>query len=404
MTDFPFDRIEQAHRALAEVVKRTPLIPSRTFSAMTGSRVCLKLENLQDTGSFKLRGAFNKIRQLTPEERQRGVVCASAGNHAQGVAYAAAAMGVQSTVFMPLFAPPAKIQATRGYGAHVELVGTIYDEAYAAARAYAQAHGAVLVHAFDDPQVIAGQGSIGVEIFEDLGEVDVVLCPTGGGGLIAGVAAALKHLKPGVRVVGVEAEGAQSMKLSLEQGRIVPMTSMTTIADGIAVKVPGEVTFPLVQRYVDEMVTVDDEETAYALYLLLQRAKLLAEPAGAVSLAALLCGRVAFPGQTVVVLVSGGNVDLALLTQIVERGLIRDGLRAKIAVDVPDRPGTLDDLLDILAGLQANIQFLTHDRFTASVPIGHVRVTVTFRTLGREQIARIEEALRARNLAFQVLT
>jgi len=403
MPSLSFDRIEEAHHALAGVVKRTPLLPSKTFSAKTGSRVYLKLENLQDTGSFKRRGAYNKVRQLTPEEKARGVVCASAGNHAQGVAFSAATAGVRSTVFMPLFAPPAKIQATRSYGAHVELVGTIYDEAYAAARAHAEAHGKTFMHAFDDPQVIAGQGTIGIEIFEKLPDVDVVLCPVGGGGLIGGVAMALKHLRPEITLVGVEAEGAQSMKRSLAEGRVVPRSTMTTIADGIAVKVPGAVTFPLIQQYVDQVVTVGDDDTAYALYLLLQRAKLMAEPAGVVTLAALLSGAASFPGKNVVALISGGNIDLGLLTQIIERGLLRDGLRAKIAVDVPDYPGTLNTLLGILARLQTNIQSVKHDRYSASIPVGHVRITIAFRTLGQEQIARVEEAFQAQGFAYRVL-
>ena len=403
MPAFSYDAIEAADAALEGVVKRTPLVRSKLLSERTGGAVYLKLENLQNAGSFKLRGAYNTIRQLTSDERARGVVCASAGNHAQGVAWAAAKMGVPATVFMPRFAPPAKIQATRGYGAEVVLEGTIYDDAYEAARRRAETHGTPFIHAFDDARVIAGQGTLGLELVRELPDLDVVLCPVGGGGLIAGVAAAVKHHRPGAEVVGVEAEGAQSMKRSLEEGRIVPMTSMATIADGIAVKVPGSVTFPLVQRLVERVVTVGDEETAYALYLLLQRGKLLAEPAGAVGLAALLTGALDVAGRTAVVVVSGGNIDPALLTQIIERGLLRDGLSAKIAVDLPDKPGMLDGLLDVLAQLQTNIQSVKHDRYNAAVPIGHVRVTVTFRTLGGEQLAEVEAALAARGFAHRVL-
>jgi threonine dehydratase len=331
------------------------------------------------------------------------VVCASAGNHAQGVAYAARQVGVESTVFMPIFAPPAKIQATQGYGARVHLTGTIFDEAYAAARIHAEERDQVFIPAFDDPHIIAGQGTVGLEIYEDLRDVDLVFCPVGGGGLIAGVALAMKHLNPGIQVIGVEAEGAQSMYLSLRLGRIESMNGMSTIADGIAVKTPGELTFPMVQQYVDDLVTVTDEETGYAMFLLAQRAKLIAEPAGIVGMAAVLGGKVDVAGKRVAVIISGGNVNLALFSQIIERGLIKDGLRAEIAVDVPDLPGKLIQLLSILADLQANIVDITHDRNTTSVPIGFVRITISFRTLGTEQVTSIARALDARNLRYQVL-
>lgn len=404
MDAFSAKRIEQARQTLGDAVRHTPLVYSKTLSDLTGGTVYLKLENLQHTGSFKLRGAFNKIQRLTPDERSRGVVCASAGNHAQGIAFSATTLGVRSTIFMPIFASPSKIQATRAYGAHVELTGTIFDDAYDAAQAYAREHGAVFVPAFDDYDIIAGQGTLGLEIVQDLETVDVVLCPVGGGGLLAGVAAALKHRKPEVVVVGVGTEGAQAMNLSVQQGRIVPMPGLSTIADGIAIKRPGEKTFPLVQQHVDRLATVSDEETANAVFLLMQHAKVVAEPAGAVGLAALLADKAAFADKNVVVILSGGNIDLGLLAQVVERGLYVEGLRATLAIDVPDRPGNLDMLVGILADLRANIQSISHDRYTTSVPVGHVRVTITFRTLGREQVATVEDALRARGLHYQVLT
>ncbi|RMF62309.1 MAG: threonine ammonia-lyase [Bacteroidetes bacterium] len=399
-----FEDLVAARETVRAVARHTPLIRSKTFSEMAGCDVFLKLENLQRTGSFKLRGAYHRISRLAPGEKARGVVCASAGNHAQGVAFSAAAHGIASTVFMPVFAPPAKIQATRAYGAEVRLVGRIYDEAYEAARAFCEEHGKTYIPAFDDEAIIAGQGTLGLELYDDLPDVDVVLCPVGGGGLIGGVAVALKHLRPSVRIVGVEAEGAPALKRSLEAGHLVPATSLATIADGIAVKTPGRLTFALARAYVDEVVTVPDSDTAYALYLLLQRAKLLVEPAGAVGLAALLAGTVAYPGRRVAVILSGGNVDLGLLTQIIERGLLHTGLRARIAVDMPDKPGSLQLLLDILAGLQANIESVEHDRFTTAVPIGHVRITITFRTPGREHIDAIRQALAERHLTCQVLT
>ncbi|HDS59375.1 MAG TPA: threonine ammonia-lyase [Thermoplasmatales archaeon] len=398
-----FGDVQEAYRVLKPVAKRTPLQRSKTFSEMAGCHAYLKLENLQNTGSFKLRGAYNKIYHLSEEEKKRGVICASAGNHAQGVAHAATLLGVDSTVYMPLFAPPTKINATRSYGAQVVLEGATYDDAYRAARRRAEEEGLAFVHAFNDQQVVAGQGTIGMEIFEELPEAEVVLVPVGGGGLISGIALALKHLSPEVQVIGVEAEGAQSMVRSLEKGEIVPQESISTIADGIAVKHPGELTFGLVKRYVDEVVTVTDEEIARTLYLLLQRAKLVVEPAGAVGLAALLCGRLSFPGRRVVSVVSGGNINLSLLSQVIERGMMQHHLLARVAIVAPDRPDVLDDIISILAGLRANVLSISHDRLTTSVPIGQVKITITFQTLDEKQIDAIREELEERGLEFDML-
>ncbi|MGC9554918.1 MAG: pyridoxal-phosphate dependent enzyme, partial [Thermoplasmatota archaeon] len=263
--------------------------------------------------------------------------------------------------------------------------------------------GLAFVHAFNDQQVVAGQGTIGMEIFEELPEAEVVLVPVGGGGLISGIALALKHLSPEVQVIGVEAEGAQSMVRSLEKGEIVPQESISTIADGIAVKHPGELTFGLVKRYVDEVVTVTDEEIARTLYLLLQRAKLVVEPAGAVGLAALLCGRLSFPGRRVVSVISGGNINLSLLSQVIERGMMQHHLLARVAIVAPDRPDVLDDIISILAGLRANVLSISHDRLTTSVPIGQVKITITFQTLDEKQIDAIREELEERGLEFDML-
>ena len=404
MDEITFAGIEEAGQALRGAVKQTPLSRSRTFSEMAGCRLHLKLENLQATGSFKIRGAYNRIRLLTDGEKSRGVVCASAGNHAQGVACSARAMWVKSTVFMPVFTPPSKVQATRSYGAEVNLEGLTYDDAFAAASALAREDGRIYIHAFDDAEVIVGQGTIGLEIQADLPDVDVVLVPVGGGGLISGIATALKHLRPQVEIVGVEAEGAPAMVRSLERGRLEALTSMDTIADGIAVKSPGARTFAIVQKLVDRMVTVSDEETSHVLFLLAERAKLIAEPAGVVALAAALSEKAGYPGKKVAVVISGGNVDLALLTQIVDRGLVQSGMVSRIAVDVPDRPGSLNELLAILTGLRANVRSISHDRQTASVPVGHVRVTITFRTLGREQVEELTAILRQRGLTQKLLT
>jgi len=399
-----FKDVKEAYEVLKPVVKRTSLEKSKTFSKLTKTNVYLKLENLQTTGSFKIRGAYNKIYHLSKKEREQGVVCASAGNHAQGVAHASKLMGVKSTVFMPVYTPPTKIIATKAYGAEVVLEGITYDDAAVAAKKYAEEKKLTFVHAFNDHQVIAGQGTIGIEIFESLPEVDAVVVPIGGGGLISGIALALKTLKPKVKVIGAEAEGAQSMKKSLEENKIVPLKSINTIADGIAVKTPKEITFDLAKKYVDEVVTVNDEEIANALYLLLQRAKLVVEPAGAVSLAAILSKKVNFPGKNVVAVLSGGNVNLSLLTQIIERGMMRNKLLVKISITALDKPKALRDILNILANLGSNVQAISHDRCTTAVPVGYVKIIITFQTLGKEQIEIIKKELDKKNLEYQILS
>ncbi len=398
-----FDDVKNAHMVLKNVVHRTPLEFSRTFSTMTDVQVYMKLENLQKTGSFKIRGAYNTIYHLSNDDKKRGVVCASAGNHAQGVAYAATLLGVKSTVFMPIYTPPVKIIATKSYGAEVVLEGATYDDAAQAALKYSEEKKMVFVHAFNNESVIAGQGTIGLEIYDDLPDVDVVLVPIGGGGLISGIAVALKKLKPNVKIIGVEAEGAQSMKQSLEQNKIVPLKSVATIADGIAVKTPKELTFSLAKQYVDEVVTVNDDEIANALYLLLQRSKLVVEPAGAVSLAALLSKKISYPKKNVVAVLSGGNANLSLLEQVIERGMLNEMLMVKIAVVVLDKPKMLKEILGILANLGANIQSIVHDRCTIAVPIGYVKIVITFHTLGKEQIDVIKHELDKKHLEYQLL-
>jgi threonine dehydratase len=396
--------IKEAYEILAPVVKRTPLEHSKTFSHLTKTNVFLKEENLQTTGSFKIRGAYNKIAHLSDEERRHGVVCASAGNHAQGVALASTLMGVKSVVFMPVYTPPSKIIATKSYGATVVLEGVTYDDAAEAAKKYGAKKKMTFVHAFNDPYVIAGQGTIGIEIYDALPTVDAVLVPIGGGGLIGGIAVALKTLKPKVKIIGVEAEGAQSMKLSLEKHTIVPLQSINTIADGIAVKTPKELTFEIAERYVDRVVAVNDEDIAYALYLLLQRAKLIVEPSGAIALAALLSQQVMMPKKNVVVVLSGGNVNLSLLTQIIERGMMRTKQLMKIAVTALDKPKALKDILEILASFGANVQSIAHDRCTTAVPVGYVRIVITFQTLGREQIELIKQEFNRNHVQFHTLS
>jgi threonine dehydratase len=396
--------IKEAYEILTPVIRRTPLEHSKTFSHLTKANVFLKEENLQTTGSFKIRGAYNKIYHLTTNERRHGVVCASAGNHAQGVAYASTLMGVKSVVFMPVYTPPSKIIATKSYGATVVLEGTTYDDAAEAAKKYTKKNKMTFVHAFNDPYVIAGQGTIGLEIHEALPEVDAVLVPIGGGGLIGGIAIALKTLRPQVKIIGVEAEGAQSMKLSLEQHKIVPLQSINTIADGIAVKTPKELTFEIAEQYLDTVAAVNDEEIAYALYLLLQRAKLIVEPAGAIALAALLSKQIEFPKKNVVAVLSGGNVNLSLLTQIIERGMMRTKQLMKVSVTALDKPKALKEILDILAGFGANVQSIEHDRCTTAVPVGYVKIVITFQTLGREQIELIKKEFDLKHVQYHTLS
>lgn len=398
-----FSDIIKAQKLLKGITKVTPLEHSKSFSAMSGCSVFMKLENMQSTGSFKVRGAYYKISRLSEEERSRGVVCASAGNHAQGVAYAARSMGVKATVFMPIFTPPLKVIATRSYGADVVLQGDTFDDAYKAAMEYKEQSGAVFVHPFDDPHIIAGQGTIGLEIFHQLENIQDVLVPIGGGGMIAGIAIALKEMNPDIRIIGVEAEGAQSMKQSMETGKPSTLTSMQTIADGIAVKTPGQLTFEATRKWVDELVTVNDTEIAHCTYLLLQRAKLLAEPSGAAALAAILHSKCDLQGRNVVPIISGGNINMGTLEQILEKGMMEEGLRARIAVLIPDLAGELKSIVSILEKIRANIYDIEHERSITTVPVGFVLVTITFNLQDSSQLETIKQALDSKQKKYEIL-
>ena len=397
-----FSDIEQAHAVVSDVVKKTNLKKSKTFSEMTESNLFLKMENLQLTGSFKIRGAYNKIYHLTKKDKQNGVVCSSAGNHAQGVAHAASLLNVDSTVFMPIFAPPTKILATKSYGAHVILKGETYDDAFKAAKKFSEEKNVTFVHAFNDNYVIAGQGTIGIEIFNELKEVDAVLVPIGGGGLISGIAIALKHLKPDVKIIGVEAEGAQAMLKSVKAKKIKPMRGMATIADGIAVKNPGDITFEIIQKYVDKIITVNDDEIAHTMYHLLQRAKLVVEPAGAVSLAALLKNKVDFPDKNVVAVLSGGNVNLSLLNQVIEQGMMNNNLMGRISIIALDKPKILKEILTVLSKVNANVQNIIQDRSTTSVSVGSVKIIITIQIISKDQLMRIVNELKNKNLKCEI--
>jgi threonine dehydratase len=382
--------IQAARERIRNSIYLTPCAYSAALSALTGNHLFLKLENLQMTGSFKERGALNRILTLTDDERRRGVIAASAGNHAQAVAYHATRHGIRSTIVMPLGTPLVKTTATRNYGGEVILHGANFDEAMAEAHRICDAEGLYFLHAFDDDAVIAGQGTIGLELLEQIERLEAVVCPIGGGGLIGGMACALKELRPGIQVVGVEAERVPSMKTAVERHEPVTVPPATTIADGIAVRRAGVRTLPLVEKYVDSIVTVNEDEIAAAILVLLEREKTLAEGAGAAALAALLQQRTGLAGRRTAVLVCGGNIDVTLLSRIIERGLVQDGRQVRMRVHLMDRPGGLQELTRIIAAKRANILDLLHDRAYYGVSLGDTVIDITLETRGPEHIAEIE--------------
>ncbi len=385
--------IKRAEQRIREHILLSPCRHSVELSAMTGQQVFLKLDNLQRTGAFKERGALNKILTLTEEEKRRGVIAASAGNHGQAVSYHATARGIRARIVMPLMTPLVKIAATQGFGAQVILHGANYDEAYAEAHRMCQQDGLTFLHPFDDAAVINGQGTIGLELLQQQPELEAVVVPIGGGGLIGGVACAIKQTNPAIRVIGVQTERLPSMLRAAELGEPVTVPADATIADGIAVRRAGEVTLPLVQLYVDEMVTVDEEEIANAILILLEKEKTLAEGAGAVALAALLQKKTSLTAQKTAVLVCGGNIDVSLLAKIIERGLIKDGRRVRIRVRLTDRPGALHQLTRILRDQQANIVETLHNRSSYGVSLGETAIDITLETRGNDHIASIARAL-----------
>jgi threonine dehydratase len=356
--------------------------------------IFLKLENLQRTGSFKERGALNKLLTLTGEERRRGVIAASAGNHAQGVAFHAARLGIRAQIVMPESTPLVKVVSTRGFGAEVVLHGAHYDEACEEALRRCAESGMTFIHPFDDATVIAGQGTIGLELLEQVPELEAVVVPIGGGGLIGGIACALKETNPRIRVVGVEPENLPSMLRAREAGKPVTLAAEATIADGIAVRRAGDLTLPLVSRYVDEIVTVDDEEIASAILMLLEQEKTLAEGAGAAALASLLQEKTSLKNRRTAVLVCGGNIDVTLLAKIIERGLVKDGRLVRLRVYLLDRPGALHQLTEILARERANIVETLHNRAYYGVSLAETVIDVTLETRGAAHITAISHALR----------
>lgn len=398
-----YDEIVKANSLRGNEIRKTPLIHSSTFSEFTESDVYLKAEFRQKTGSFKIRGAYYKIQSLSSEEKKYGVVAASAGNHAQGVAFASALEKIPCTIVMPKNASPAKVAATKGYGAKVILEGTNYDESSAKAREIAKETRATMIHAFDDPQIIAAQGVIGLEILEDLPDVDEVYVPIGGGGLAAGTLIAIKEKNPDIKVIGVQSRSFPSMYDSLKKGSITASGGARTIADGISVKVPGQLTFGIIKELIDDIVLVDDTEITKAMFLLMERMKFVVEPAGAISLAYLISKKPS-PGKKVVVILAGGNVDMYLLGQIVDKGLAAMGRLLKLSVLLPDRPGAFKEIVDEITLANANIVEVVHDRLSSNVNAGSAGVTLSLETQGPAQADSLIESLRKKNIQFILMT
>ena len=383
--------IERARARIKDSIYVSPCAHSQTFSEITGSKVFFKLENLQMTGSFKERGALNKILTLTDEEKKRGVIAASAGNHAQGVSYHATRNGIRATIVMPTATPLVKVTRTKEYGAEVVLHGASYDEAFDEAWRRREAEGLTLIHAFDDDAVMAGQGSIGLELIEQNPYLDAVIVPIGGGGLVSGIAVAMKETNPRIQIIGVQTARLPSMKRALAEHAPCVLAPAGTIADGIAVRKAGARTLPVVTKYVDDIMTVDEEEIANAILQLVEREKTVAEGAGAAGLAALLQGRAGLAGKKVAVVVGGGNIDVNLLSRIIERGLVKSGRLVRFRVRIPDHPGALHRLTGRIADVRANILEVFHNRAFSRVDLGETAVDVTLETRG---LPHIEELVR----------
>lgn len=385
--------VKAAQQRIAGAIYNSPCTRSEMLSRITGQQVYLKLENLQMTGAFKERGALNRILTLTEEQKARGVIAASAGNHAQGVAYHATARGIKSTIVMPLPTPLVKVTSTRNFGANVVLHGANYDAAYQEARRLCEAEELTFIHPFDDVEVIAGQGTLALEMMEQIDGLEAVIVPIGGGGLISGIATAIKESNSNIRVIGVQTTRLASMQAAVEAGHPVTLDAATTIADGIAVRRSGDLTLPLVHRYVDEIVTVDEDEIASAILVLLEREKTLAEGAGAAALAALLQGKTSLKNAKTGVLISGGNIDVTLLSRIIERGLVKDGRLVRLRIHLLDKPGALQELTGIIADLRANIVDTMYNRAYYGVNLGDTTIDITLETRGQEQIDELLQAL-----------
>jgi threonine dehydratase len=387
--------IWEAYKLLKPQLHHTPLAPSRTLRDITGADIYLKAENMQRSGSFKVRGASYKLSRLSKEEYSRGVIAASAGNHAQGVAIAAAQYNISCTIVMPETAPLAKVTATQGYGAEVVLHGFTYDDAYQYCLELQQETGATFIHAFDDPDIIAGQGTLGLEMLSDLPDADALIVPIGGGGLIAGITIAARALRPNIKIIGVQAEGAAGCHASLDAGELRTLPSITTIADGIAVKRPGTLTFPIIQNLVDDVIMVNDEAIIGAVLLLMERSKMLVEGAGAAGVAAMLSGVVKLDGKRVLVPLTGGNIDINLVGRFIEHGLAAAGRYFVIHTRLTDRPGELMRLLSIISEMRINVIDVRHQRISSRLPIMQREETLTLETRDRAQCEQLLQRLRA---------
>lgn len=386
------DRIYHARYVLKQVIRETDVIYAPKLN--TDSEIWLKTENLQITGSFKVRGAYYRMSQLSDEEKAKGVIACSAGNHAQGVALAAAKNGIKSIICLPDGAPISKVEATKSYGAEVCLVKGVYDDAYAEALRQRDEHGYTFIHPFDDENVIAGQGTIGLELLEQIPDLDAVIVPIGGGGLISGVAFALKSLNPKIKVYGVQAAGAPSMYKSVKDGGIQRLDSVSTIADGIAVKEPGVNTFEIVSKYVDDIVTVSDDEISAAILALMEQQKLVSEGAGAVPVAAAMFNKVPVKGKKVVCLVSGGNIDVTILSRVIKRGLLMTGRNITLTIELLDKPGQLMDVSRIIAELGGNVISIHHERANEGSAVNGCYLRLVLETRNYEHIEEIRSALR----------
>jgi len=395
--------IKEAYNFLTGVVHRTPLNKQLTLSNLVNANVYLKLENLQKTGSFKVRGAYYAINKKNQRSKIELVVAASSGNHAQGVAYSASQLGINSIIVMPKYTPIYKVEATKNYGAKVLLYGETYDDAYHKAIEISQERNSVFIHPFNDLDVIAGQGTIGVEIYEDLEDVDIVFVPVGGGGLISGISIALKRLKPNVKIIGVQPTGASAMYKSFKTGKLVEADSLSTIADGVAVKKPGELTFKIIREFVDDIVVVNDFEIARAMFFMLERAKLVVEPAGALPVAALLSNTIDLDGKNVVAVISGGNVDMGLLSRIIERGLYLNKRYIKIKGELVDKPGELKKVIDDVAELGLNIISIEHERTNPLIKPGKAEVILGLETPSINLINMLLNKLKRKGIYFKII-
>ena len=390
------NQIISAREKMKGIIHQTPLDFSQTFTDMSHNEVYLKLENLQKTGSFKVRGSINKLTSLSKEELSKGVIAASAGNHAQGVAYSSKMLNIPCTIVMPKGAPLSKIQATKNYGANIVLEGDVFDDALAHAIELSEKQGFTLVHTFDDDEIIAGQGTIGLEILDQLPDVDAIICPVGGGGLIAGIAVAVKEKNPNVAIYGVEAKACPSMAQSLLEKKPITVPTVPTVADGIAVKKPGVRNLEIVQKYVDDLVVVDELEMIRTMFLLLERNKLLVEGSGASSLAALLYDKLNIKGKKVVSLLSGGNVDVNFISRIIERGMVEAGRYARFSIIIVDKPGELQRVLANITEADANILSIHHTRMGRNIYPGYTEIEFAVETKGHEHILDLQKVLTAK--------